>query len=139
MTGQRARTDPSFDSGVQSSEPVRIDKPWGFEELWHVGLYVVKRLHVGAGQRLSLQYHVFKTETLVVQSGRAQITLGDETVAYLPGDVVHIPAGMVHRITADASGDADLFEVSTPELGDVIRLQDDYGRALGRSAPGALQ
>jgi mannose-6-phosphate isomerase len=108
--------------------PLRTPKPWGYEELLVHGPYALKRLHIRASRRLSLQFHERKIETLMVANGTAEITLEGAVHRYGPGDVVHVPAGAVHRIAA-VEGDVDLFEVSTPELGDLVRLEDDYGRA----------
>ena len=110
----------------------RVDKPWGFELLWaKTDRYVGKIIHVNAGHALSLQYHNVKTETVYLASGRVRYEIGDADVRreidLLPGDRLHIPAGTVHRVTA--LEDADIFEVSTPEIDDVVRLEDRYGRA----------
>ncbi len=111
---------------------VRVDKPWGFELLWaKTDRYVGKIIHVNAGHALSLQYHNVKTETVYLASGRVRYEIGDtvsrRVIDLLPGDRLHIPAGTVHRVTA--LEDADIFEVSTPEIDDVVRLEDRYGRA----------
>jgi mannose-6-phosphate isomerase len=111
---------------------VRVDKPWGYELLWaKTDRYVGKIIHVNAGHALSLQYHNVKTETVYLASGRVRYEIQDggglRTLDLLPGDRLHIPAGTVHRVTA--IDDADIFEVSTPELDDVVRLEDRYGRA----------
>ena len=110
----------------------RVDKPWGFELLWaKTDHYVGKIIHVNAGHALSLQYHNVKTETVYLASGRVRYEIGDagtrRVVDLLPGDRLHIPAGTVHRVTA--LEDADIFEVSTPEIDDVVRLEDRDGRA----------
>jgi quercetin dioxygenase-like cupin family protein len=111
---------------------VRVDKPWGYELLWaKTDRYVGKIIHVNAGHALSLQYHTVKTETVYLASGSVvyEIKEGNRLVTMTlgPGDRLHIPAGTVHRVTAVE--DADIFEVSTPELDDVVRLEDRYGRA----------
>ena len=111
---------------------VRVDKPWGYELLWaKTAHYVGKIIHVNAGHALSLQYHNVKTETVYIASGRVRYEIQDgEALRALdmgPGGRLHIPAGTVHRVTAIE--DADIFEVSTPELDDVVRLEDRYGRA----------
>jgi mannose-6-phosphate isomerase-like protein (cupin superfamily) len=111
---------------------IRVEKPWGYELLWaKTDSYVGKIIHVNAGHALSLQYHNVKTETVYVASGRViyEIKDGDtlHTLDLSPGDCLHIPAGTVHRVTAVQ--DAEIFEVSTPELDDVVRLEDRYGRA----------
>ena len=118
----------------------RIDKPWGHEIWWaHTDRYVGKLLHIKAGESLSLQYHNVKDETILVQAGTLLFeTRGkDETgvlnrVEMKPGDLFHITPGTVHRMTGVT--DVDIVEVSTPELDDVVRLEDRYGRA-GTSKP----
>jgi quercetin dioxygenase-like cupin family protein len=110
----------------------RVEKPWGYELLWaQTDRYVGKIIHVNAGHALSLQYHRVKTETVYLAAGKVvyEIQDGDRLVKLdlVPGDRLHIPAGTVHRVTAVE--DADIFEVSTPELDDVVRLEDRYGRA----------
>ena len=111
---------------------VRVDKPWGYELLWaRTAQYVGKIIHVNAGHALSLQYHHVKTETVYIASGRVRYEIKDgdalRPLDLGPGDRLHIPAGTIHRVTAIE--DADIFEVSTPELDDVVRLEDRYGRA----------
>ncbi len=111
---------------------MRVDKPWGYELRWaKTERYVGKIIHVDAGQALSLQYHRVKDETLLVWSGRIRFETGRgdtrATREMGPGDSVHIAPGTVHRMTALET--ADIFEVSTPELEDVVRLEDRYGRA----------
>ena len=110
----------------------RVDKPWGYELLWaKTDRYAGKIIHVNAGHALSLQYHNQKTETVYLATGRLLYELkeGERLVGreLSPGDRVHVPAGTVHRMTAIE--DSDLFEVSTPELDDVVRLEDRYGRS----------
>jgi len=110
---------------------VRIEKPWGYEIHWaHTDRYVGKILHVKAGESLSLQYHDRKDETIYVQSGRVRFELGTEetrsTRELGPGDAVHIHPGLVHRMTALET--SDILEASTPEIDDVVRLDDRYGR-----------
>ncbi len=110
----------------------RVDKPWGHELIWaHTDRYVGKILFVRAGCRLSLQYHRQKDETFLVLEGEAEFSLdkGDGPVVTLlkEGDVVRVQPGQVHRTLAVT--DVRLVEVSTPELDDVVRLGDDYGRA----------
>lgn len=111
---------------------MRVDKPWGYELRWAMtDRYVGKVIHVDAGHALSLQYHDVKDETILVWSGhiRFEIQEGDERVTREmgPGDSVHVAPGTIHRMTAIE--DADVFEVSTPELEDVVRLEDRYGRS----------
>jgi len=110
----------------------RVDKPWGYELIWgHTDQYVGKILHVEAGQALSLQYHEVKDETMYLLSGEIQIELGDhedelESYDLKPGQSVHLTPGRRHRLTARST--SDVLEVSTPELDDVVRLGDRYGR-----------
>lgn len=108
-----------------------VAKPWGYELIWgHTERYVGKVLHVTRGESLSLQYHEMKDETLYVIKGRVRLELrhenGQEIVMLEPGDSFHIPPRLIHRIAAEE--DSDIMEVSTPELDDVIRLEDRYGR-----------
>lgn len=110
----------------------RVDKPWGYELHWAVtDRYVGKVLHIYAGHALSLQYHERKEETILLWSGRLRFEIqdGEQLVAreMHAGDVQHVPPKTVHRMTAIE--DCDVFEVSTPDLDDVVRLEDRYGRA----------
>ena len=105
----------------------RVEKPWGYELIWaHTARYVGKLLHVNAGESLSLQFHQHKEETILLQSGRLQLTLGSEVLDLMPGEIAHIPTGTIHRMSAVET--CDIIEVSTPELDDVVRLEDRYGR-----------
>jgi mannose-6-phosphate isomerase len=112
-------------------QATRVDKPWGYELHWaKTDRYVGKLIHVNAGHALSLQYHIQKDETIFLWSGRLLFEIGpqDALVAreMKVGDAVHITPKTVHRMTAIE--DCDIFEVSTPELHDVVRLEDRYGR-----------
>jgi mannose-6-phosphate isomerase len=112
-------------------QATRVDKPWGYELHWaKTDRYVGKLIHVNAGHALSLQYHNQKDETIFLWSGRLLFEIGpqDALVAreMKVGDAVHITPKTVHRMTAIE--DCDIFEVSTPELHDVVRLEDRYGR-----------
>jgi mannose-6-phosphate isomerase len=114
-----------------SVDVTRVDKPWGFELHWaKTERYVGKLIHVNAGHALSLQYHNLKDETIYLHSGKLlfEIQVGDTLTRreMLPGERVHITPGTIHRMTA--IDDSDIFEVSTPELHDVVRLEDRYGR-----------
>jgi mannose-6-phosphate isomerase-like protein (cupin superfamily) len=110
----------------------RVDKPWGYELHWaKTERYVGKVLHIEAGHALSLQYHNRKDETIYVQRGRMMFEIGPQggpmrTMEMGPGDAVHVTPLTVHRMTAIE--DCDLLEVSTPELDDVVRIEDRYGR-----------
>jgi len=113
-------------------ERSRVDKPWGYELRWAVtDRYLGKVLHVNQGEALSLQYHERKDEYLYVVRGSIDIELGDAdgrltTHRMGAGDTLHIAPGTRHRLTA--AEDTDIFEVSTPEIEDVVRLEDRYGR-----------
>jgi mannose-6-phosphate isomerase len=115
-------------------DPQKVEKPWGWELIWALTeLYCGKLLFVKAGESLSLQFHKEKDESWYVQEGRAQVELampGDavtdrEIVA--PGAAFRFRPGTVHRVTAIE--DTLIVEVSTPQLDDVVRLEDAYGRA----------
>jgi mannose-6-phosphate isomerase len=111
--------------------PYRVDKPWGYELIWaRTDRYVGKVLHVKAGHVLSLQYHNKKDETMHVLSGQLILRTanGDALVSrpFRQGETVHIPAKLIHQI--EAVVDSDVLEASTPELDDLVRLQDRYGR-----------
>jgi mannose-6-phosphate isomerase-like protein (cupin superfamily) len=109
----------------------RVDKPWGYElRFARTDRYAGKVLFIRAGRQLSLQYHEQKDETFLVHEGRLELVLGrgaGQRVETLEaGAGWHVVAGTVHRFRALT--DCLLFEVSTPELEDVVRLEDDYGR-----------
>jgi mannose-6-phosphate isomerase len=113
--------------------PRRVDKPWG-HEIWfaHTDRYAGKILHVNAGHRLSLQYHQAKDETSYVCSGRLLLSQGVDpehvTVTDIgPGEAWRSEPTTVHTI--EALEDSVIVEVSTPELDDIVRLDDRYGRA----------
>jgi mannose-6-phosphate isomerase len=110
----------------------RVEKPWGYELHWaKTDRYVGKLIHVNAGHALSLQYHNKKDETIYLHSGKLLFEIAEQGKDLVkremrPGDRVHITPTTVHRMTAIE--DSDIFEVSTPELDDVVRLEDRYGR-----------
>jgi mannose-6-phosphate isomerase len=118
----------------------RVDKPWGYEIWWaRTDRYVGKILHINAGASLSLQYHNVKDETILVQAGTLLFETGSKDdptrlkqIEMKPGDLFHITPHTVHRMIGVT--DVDIVEVSTPELDDVVRLEDRYGRA-GTSEP----
>ncbi len=120
----------------------RQDKPWGHEMIFAAqdGKYVGKVIYVTAGRSISLQYHTEKEETISVLSGQALIQhgpVGGQLTEQLfgPGDTIHIPAGVVHRVIAVA--DVTFAEASTAAPGwreDVVRVEDAYGRS-GTTAP----
>jgi mannose-6-phosphate isomerase-like protein (cupin superfamily) len=115
----------------------RVEKPWGHEIIWaQTDRYVGKVLHIKAGQRLSRQYHVKKDETFLVEAGEMDLEVGQgaelRVVRMKVRDSFHCPPRTVHRMVAVT--DVDVVEVSTPELDDVVRLEDEYGRQ-GTNAP----
>jgi mannose-6-phosphate isomerase-like protein (cupin superfamily) len=118
---------------VRNADDTRVDKPWGYEIRWAItDRYLGKILHVNKGEALSLQYHERKDECILLVKGAIDLEFGPdeqrlETVRMRAGDTIHITPGTRHRMTAIE--DADIFEVSTPEIEDVIRLEDRYGRA----------
>lgn len=112
----------------------RIDKPWGYELLWALtDRYCGKLIFVRAGQALSLQFHKVKDESWYVQQGRAELELAGpgegltDSEVVGPGAAFRFVPGTVHRLTA--LEDTVILEVSTPEVDDVVRLEDRYGRA----------
>lgn len=110
----------------------RIDKPWGYEIIWaKTNKYVGKILKIFPGCKLSLQYHEKKTETIYVSDGLLELHLADNKVIYLQkGETFHVEPNTIHRFACPKdSWGVELIEVSTPELDDVIRLLDDYGRS----------
>jgi quercetin dioxygenase-like cupin family protein len=109
-----------------------VEKPWGHELIWaHTDRYVGKVLHIKKGESLSYQYHRVKDETIRLLAGSMEMNLETDgvksTIGLKPGECLHIVPGMKHRMTAVE--DCDVLEVSTPELDDVVRLEDRYGRA----------
>ncbi len=110
----------------------RVPKPWGYELRWAItDRYVGKILHINAGEALSLQYHRVKDETILLTRGVMRLELDDQAgelgiTVMRPGESVHIGPGTRHRMIAVE--DCEVFEVSTPELDDVVRLEDRYGR-----------
>ena len=135
-------TDIETDSGARIYRAERQDKPWGHELIFASGAdgYVAKIIHVTAGEALSLQYHLAKVETIAVIEGVARVEHGPAedaltSVDLVSGDVIHLPAGTLHRIAAIE--DVTFVEASTAGPGwrsDVVRLEDRYGRT-GTSAP----
>jgi mannose-6-phosphate isomerase-like protein (cupin superfamily) len=133
------RTD---DQQAEVYQAQRQEKPWGHEQIFAAenGKYVGKIIYVNAGASLSLQYHEHKEETISLISGTADIQYGQvggelTERTFGPGDTIHLPARVVHRVTAVT--DIVFAEASTAPDGwreDVVRLQDSYGRA-GTSAP----
>lgn len=115
-----------------------VPKPWGHELIWALtDRYCGKVIAIDAGRRLSLQRHEHKDESVLVLSGRLHLHLEDDdgvvqVIDLGPGESRHVPPGRIHRFEAREA--VEVIEVSTPELDDVERLEDDYGRE-GTSAP----
>ncbi len=127
-------TSPNLE-GVDrfASELTKVDKPWGHELIFAVtDRYAGKLLVVNAGESLSLQFHKVKDESWYVLEGRAELELGAagegvlKTEVIGPGAAFRFVPGTVHRLRAIE--DTTILEVSTPELEDVVRLEDRYGR-----------
>ena len=119
--------------GAWEFEPRKVEKPWGSELIWaETEHYVGKVLLIKAGESLSLQFHREKDESWLVQEGRARLELGSAGDPVLSEEVIsagacfHFRPGTVHRLTAIE--DTTILEVSTPELQDIVRLEDEYGR-----------
>jgi quercetin dioxygenase-like cupin family protein len=111
--------------------PYRVEKPWGYELIWALtDRYVGKIIHIEPGQLLSLQYHNRKDETIHVLKGEIffRVKEGDSLVErrMREGESYHIAPLTVHQMEAITA--ADLLEASTPEIDDVVRLKDRYGR-----------
>jgi len=134
MPWAHTKVEPRGDlNGGRVSDNVvtRVDKPWGYELHWaKTDRYVGKILHINAGHALSLQYHNKKDETIYLHSGSLLYEIevdGQLTRREMkPGDSIHVAPKTVHRMTAIE--DCDVLEASTPELDDVVRLEDRYGR-----------
>ncbi len=122
---------------MDSDSVQRIEKPWGYELHWaKTDKYIGKLIHVNAGHALSLQYHNEKDETILLWNGNLRFELRDGGIVrewtMKSGEAVRVRPKVVHRMTA--IDDCDIIEVSTPQINDVIRLEDRYGRE-GTSAP----
>jgi mannose-6-phosphate isomerase len=119
-----------------------IDKPWGHEEIWATtARYAGKILFIKKGHRLSRQYHNVKEETIMVldgvlicEEGPSAVGEGIQRHTMHPGDIFHVAPGTVHRFCAEET-DVRLVEVSTAEIQDVVRLEDDYRRITEIPAP----
>ncbi len=121
-------------------ETRKVEKPWGWELIWALSEeYCGKILFVRAGHSLSLQFHKVKDESWYVQDGRVELELADMGKAVTVSEVVstgaafRFRAGTVHRVTAIE--DTTILEVSTPQIDDVVRLEDRYGRAGDTALP----
>ena len=113
-----------------------VNKPWGHENIWALTeKYVGKILHIKKDKRLSLQFHKVKEETIMVLEGKLELILEEGSrreerrLILNPGDTYHISPLTVHRFCASQGSDVKLVEVSTTEIHDVVRLDDDHGRS----------
>ena len=114
---------------MSQNQVIKTEKPWGYELLWaQTDHYAGKILFIKEGHRLSLQLHEEKEETVFVLEGTLYLQIGEKTYRLLPGESYHIPPKTVHRMSARECN-TKVAEVSTPQLADVVRLQDDYGRS----------
>jgi mannose-6-phosphate isomerase-like protein (cupin superfamily) len=124
---------------VAGDDARRVDKPWGHELIWaETDRYVGKVIAIDAGKRLSLQYHERKDESVLVTRGTLRLHLEDASGTMqihdlAPGEHSRVPVGRRHRFEA-LDEPVELVEVSTPELDDVVRLEDDFARE-GTSEP----
>jgi mannose-6-phosphate isomerase len=114
-----------------SELPYRVDKPWGHELIWaRTDRYVGKILHIEPGHILSLQYHKEKDESIYVLRGEILLRFQQgDTLVERPlreGEAFHIHPKLIHQFQAVVT--TDLLEASTPELDDIVRLKDRYGR-----------
>ena len=137
-TGPTASATLQSDQSMSGRRKVRIvPKPWGHETIWaHTDRYVGKILHIKAGHALSVQYHERKDETVFLLSGELIYRVREagelRDVQLRVGEAFRITPGTIHQM--EAVTDCDVLEASTPELDDVVRLDDRYGRE-GTSAP----
>lgn len=126
------RADRDSPQSVVAS-PRRIEKPWGYELIWaQTDEYVGKVVHVRAGEALSLQFHEEKDETLFLLRGQVTLEIGPgvnslQRVPIGEGDVFRIRPGVLHRVVAET--EVEILEASTPEMDDIIRVRDRYGRS----------
>jgi mannose-6-phosphate isomerase-like protein (cupin superfamily) len=112
-----------------------IEKPWGWESIIQANEhYAFKRIHIAPGKRLSLQYHKEKMETIyclseeaIVWTKRSENDTEAKKITLRYGEAFHIMPNQIHRFAAGFYP-VDLMEVSTPQLNDVVRLEDDYNR-----------
>jgi len=104
-----------------------VDKPWGWEEIIVLNdKYCLKRLHIKKGERLSLQYHTQKKETMILEDGRCDVLVNDIIHTMVENEVLTINPMDIHRVIAYE--DSIILEVSTPEVDDIVRIEDHYGR-----------
>lgn len=120
---------------MEPHQPTRVDKPWGYELIWaRTDKYVGKLLHIRRGESLSYQYHEVKDETIHLLRGKMELEIdagaGRTVLSLGPGGCFRITPRMKHRMKAVE--ECDVLEVSTPELDDVVRLEDRYGRAKAK-------
>ena len=108
---------------------MKVEKPWGHEIRWAITeKYLGKILHIDAGHQLSLQYHEVKDESIYVLEGTLLVKDKERVRILEEGESMRIQPGTIHRFCAPHTTHVKLIEVSTPEIDDVVRIEDDYGR-----------
>src|SRR4030095_1134578 len=129
----RGREERGWKRGIGGVDNTvtRVEKPWGYELHWaKTARYVGKILHINAGHALSLQYHNLKEETIYLHSGKLLYEIDVDgrlkKIAMKPGDSIHVSPKTIHRRRATEACAG--LEASTPDLDDVVRLEDRYGR-----------
>ena len=111
----------------------RVEKPWGHELHWVPENlpYMGKILHIKSGKKLSLQIHDEKQESWFLKNGKAKIIWEDSNGNLVETEMQEnvgytCSIGQKHRLMGIT--DCDIIEVSTPEIGNTYRLEDDYSR-----------
>jgi mannose-6-phosphate isomerase len=122
VSESNAETSPKFDR-----------RPWGtFTVLDEGENFKVKRIEVLPGKRLSYQKHAQRAEHWVVVQGTAKVTLDDRDLIVTTGQAIDIAVGSAHRVENPGDDLLVFIEVQRGSyLGedDIVRLQDDFGRA----------
>jgi len=123
----------AIDNREITDHALHTERPWGwFETVCASPGYKVKRIHVHAGQQISLQMHRHRAEHWVVVTGTARVTLGTQVSELGPGELVDIAVGQIHRLANATAAPVEIIEVQRGDYlddDDIVRLQDDYGRA----------
>lgn len=113
---------------MQSAIHTQVEKPWGGEDIWDCGQFILKVIFVDEGQQTSLQHHEIKDEVQFIadveDDGGVLVREADGYRHYVASEIVRITPGTIHRTV----GPCTLIEVTTPENDDVIRHEDDYNR-----------
>ena len=126
-------------TALDAEAPGFVTRPWGgFETIEEGPGYKVKRLVVEPGRRLSLQRHRFRAESWIVVNGAPRVIVSGRARRVRAREMVTVPKGAWHRIENHGRAQVIIIEVQHgPYLGedDIIRRQDDYGRADGAASP----